>query len=85
MPKAGVPRLGLGPDSAALGCWAFWASSSPSVKWAHLTGRTNGDQKAENHRMLERVASGARLGAHILPLLCWMHAPVNFSRPQFVI
>lgn len=39
----------------------LWASNSPSVKWAHLTVRTNGDQKIENHIMLIRVDSGARL------------------------
>lgn len=45
------------------------ASSSPSVKWAHLTVRTDGDQKTENHLRLKVVDSGARL-LRLPSLLC---------------
>lgn len=68
----------------------LWASSSPSVRWAHLTVRTNGGQKSENHFMLKRVDSGARLpGSIALQLLCKMHdlgcKCLKFSGPQFLI
>lgn len=36
----------------------LWASNSPSVKWAHLPVRTNGEQKIENHIMPKRVEPG---------------------------